>query len=143
MVSCILHLYISELQILHTDFGILWHRPLQRSRFNPMWHQEKFSLGTSAFPYHHYSTNGPYFYLIHLQLVLCSLCTALSNETLPYLFFSSLPELFFSTVHIELYLFLHYFQVSKSYWHQQVLDEFLITDCFWNETIYTRPLEHL
>ena len=78
-------------------------RLLQRPRFNPTWHWEKFSLGTSAFPSHHYSTNGPYFYLTHLQLMLCSLCTVLLNETLPYLFLSSLPELFFPTVqHIEL-----------------------------------------
>jgi len=34
--------------------------------------------------------------------MLCSLCTVLLNETLPYLFLSSLPELFFPTVHIEL-----------------------------------------
>ena len=79
-------------------------RLLQRPRFNPTWHQEKFSLGTSAFPYHHYSTNGPYSYPIHRQLMPCGLCTALLNETLPYLCLTSLPELFFSRVRTELIL---------------------------------------
>jgi len=61
-------------------------RLLQRPRFNPTWHQEKIFLSTSASPYHHYSTNGPYSYLIHLQLMLCSLCTVLLNETPVYFF---------------------------------------------------------
>jgi len=64
--------------------------------------RKSFFPSTSAFPYHHYSTNGPYSCLIHLQLMLCSLCTVLLNESLLYLFLSSLPEIFFSTLHIEL-----------------------------------------
>lgn len=53
-----------------------------------------FSLGTSVLPCHHYSTNGPCSYVIDLQLMLCSLHTALLYTTLPYLFLSSLYRIY-------------------------------------------------